>query len=123
MVGVSLCHCKDVSPNAFSTECSGTSPSPGVSVSLLLVLSSAIEGEERTEVEVVSVSESLGKRSISLTGPTLTVKDRTVLGTLLVNVEATCVLFVWPPDGLWSAEELFGSVILAEDEEWSEGGE
>lgn len=62
------------------------------------------------------------KLSVSFIGSALTVKDRSILGTPLVNVLVTCVLFVWVTDGLWRSVELLTFFILPEDEGWSEGG-
>lgn len=70
----------------------------------------------------MAILECSGKLSVSFIGSMLTVKDRSILGTPLVNVLVTCVLFVWVTDGLWRAVELLKFFMLPEDEGWSEGG-
>lgn len=70
----------------------------------------------------MAILECSGKPSVSFIGSTLTVKDRSILGTPLVNVLVTCVLLVWVTDGLWRSVELLTFFILSEDEGWSEGG-
>lgn len=90
------------------------SPSPRLSGSLLCVLESTTEGEEWTEAEVMAILECSGKLSVSFVGSMLTVKDRSILGTPLVNVLVTCVLFVWVTDGLWRAVELLKFFMLPE---------
>lgn len=70
------------------------SSAPGFPVTLLFLLNSTAEGEDWTEAEVVAILESSGKPSVSFTGPRLTVKDRSILGTPSVNVVATCMFFV-----------------------------
>lgn len=94
LLGESLCQCMDGIPTPFSVDSSMPSPSPALSGSLLFVLESTTEGGEGTEADVATILESAGKLSVSFTGSMLTVKDRSILVTPLVNVLVACVLFV-----------------------------
>lgn len=114
LLGESFCQCKDVRPNSFSVDGSMNSPSPGFPVTVLFLLDSTAEGERWTEAEVVAILESLGKPSVLLTGPRLTVKDRSVLGPPSVNTVAACIVFVWRTEELWRPVELLSFSVLSE---------
>ena len=75
---------------------------------------SASEGEEWTDDEVMAISESSGKCSVSFRGRRLVAEDWGVLWTLLGNVVATWTLFVPLTEELWTAVELFKSSVLPE---------
>ena len=117
----------NVGPNAISVDSSVNAPSPGLPNTPLLLLNSASEGEEWTDDEVMAISESSGKCSVSFRGRRLVAEDSVsfrgrrlvaedwgVLWTLLGNVVATWTLFVPLTEELWTAVELFKSSVLPE---------
>ena len=104
----------NVGPNAISVDSSVNAPSPGLPNTPLLLLNSASEGEEWTDDEVMAISESSGKCSVSFRGRRLVAEDWGVLWTLLGNVVATWTLFVPLTEELWTAVELFKSSVLPE---------
>lgn len=91
-----------------------SSPSPGLLITPLFLLHPASECEEWTDAEVVVISESSGKRSVSFRGPGLMAKDWSIFRTPSGNTVATWTLFVPLTEGLWTAVELFKSSVLAE---------
>lgn len=119
LLGESFCQnsletLEDVGPNALSGDSSVNAPSPGLLNTPLLLLNSASEGEEWTDDEVVAISESSRKCSVSFRGRRLIAKDWGVLRTLLGNMVATWTLFVPLTEELWTAVELFKSSVLPE---------
>ena len=119
LLGESFCQnsletLEDVGPNAISVDSSVNAPSPGLPNTPLLLLNSASEGEEWTDDEVMAISESSGKCSVSFRGRRLVAEDWGVLWTLLGNVVATWTLFVPLTEELWTAVELFKSSVLPE---------
>ena len=104
----------NVGPNAISVDSSVNAPSPGLPNTPLLLLNSASEGEEWTDDEVMAISESSGKCSVSFRGRRLVAEDWGGLWTLLGNVVATWTLFVPLTEELWTAVELFKSSVLPE---------
>ena len=97
LLGESFCQnpmetLEDVRPNPFSVEGSMNSPSPGFVITSLFLCSPASTGEEWADTEVLAISESLGKLSVSFRGCRPMVKDRTVPGTPLGSVVATRTL-------------------------------
>lgn len=113
-LGASLCQCIEGRPYPFSVDSSVPSPSPRCSVSPAFVLESFTEGEEWMDTEVIASLECSGKPSVSFAGSTLTGRDRSVLGTPLVNVSVISMLFVWVTDGFWRAVKLLLFFILPE---------
>lgn len=111
-MGEPLCQCRDGSPYPCSVDSSVPSR---LSVPLLFALVSTPESEEWTDAEVMASLECSEKLSVSFIGSTLTAKDRSILGTPLVNVLVTCVLFVWVADGFCRVVELLRLFILPED--------
>lgn len=86
------------------------------------VLESFTEGGEWTDTEVTASLEFSGKPPVSLAGSTPSGTDRSVLGTPLVKVSVTSMLFVCVTDGFWRVVTLLSFFILPEDEGWSGGG-
>lgn len=98
-VGESFCQSptetsEDVRPNPFSVNGSVNSPCPGFPMTSSFLFDSASEGEEWADAEVVAISESSGKLSVSFRGPRLMVEDWSILGTPSGNVVATGTRFV-----------------------------
>ena len=119
LLGESFCQnslemLEDVGPNAISVDSSVNAPFPGLPNTPLLLLNSASDGEEWTDDEVMAISESSGKCSVSFRGRRLVAEDWGVLWTLLGNVVATWTLSVPLTEELWTAVELFKSSVLPE---------
>lgn len=119
LLGESFCQnsletLEGVRPNALSVDSPVNAPSPGLPNTPLLLLKSASEGEGWTDDEVMAISESSGKCSVSFRGRRLMAEDWGVLRTLLGNMVATWTLFVPLTEELLTAVELFKSSMLPE---------
>lgn len=105
---------EDVRPNPFSVDGSMNSPTLGFRITSLFLRNSASKGEEWADTEVLAISESLRKLSVSFRGRRLTVKDWSVPGTPLGSVVATCTLSVRLAKALGRIVGLFSSSVLPE---------
>lgn len=110
-------------PNPFSVDGSMNSPFPGFLIISLFLCNPASKGEEWADTEVLAISESLGKFSVSFRGCRLTVKDGSIPGTSVGSMVVTCLLALRLAKALGRTVELFSSSVLPKAEEGSEGGE
>lgn len=89
----------------------------------LFLLNSASKGEEWAGTEVMAISESFGKLTVSFRGRRLLVKDWSIPGTPPGSVVVTRTLSDPFSKVLRRVVELLSISVLPEDPGWSEGGE